>query len=276
MPISISWSRLQTHEMCRQQAYLISAHKKNPAADVRGYFHGRVVDRVMRTWLDDPVPGAMPGMVADFMVSCEKESREEGDGVVRWKHRNDRAEVEVFCVELVRRLEPLLTELVLPHEYEPARRFKVPVWIPWLDGTLTEIYLVGETDILVRDDQARWAIWDLKGTKDDSYWRKTMAQLLFYDIALEAEMGQGAHTLGLIQPMCKEPKLEFTFSEDDRAALWQRIMRMASDMWQHDHAPKPSNVGCNYCPVRHACAKFAPVNPRRPAQSLIAGGVSLV
>lgn len=267
------------------QSSLLLQRKKSPGTDIRGYFHGTVADRVMRTWLNstDPQPGEMVGMVEDLMIECEREALASGDGVVRWKHLNDRKEMGEFLVELVTRLEPILYELILPYEYEPAKRFKVPVQVPWLDGSPTEIYLVGEMDLLARDENLRWLHWDLKATKDDYYWKKTFGQIVFYDIALEAMMSeddpvpdQYALRCGLIQPMCKEQTKEFTISQEDRDALWQRIVRMASDIWQKNNEPKPDNKGCERCPVRHACPKFKPINPGQNNKRLSLMGIGML
>lgn len=272
--VTISWSSLRVHEQCKQKAMLVRSGRKNPAQDIRVFFHGTVVDRVMRQWLEnDPQPGQMPDMVQSILDAEERKAVEEGDGVVRWKSATDKATTAQWCRELVTRLEPILYQQVIPFEYQPARRFKVPVQVPWLDGSMTWINLAGETDLLVRGPEGKFRIWDLKGTNDDSYWRKTFGQLIFYDVALDAEFGVNAEFTGLIQPMCKEQVLRFDFTDAHRDEIWARIMRMAADIWSRDSAPKEDHKGCGYCQVRHACAKFAPVNPGGGAQR---SGVSLV
>lgn len=272
-PLSISWSSLQAHEFCKQQGMLFRTGHKNPSKDVRSYFHGTVADRIMRTWLMEPeqTPGKMVTMVDDFIVSCEQEALESGDGVVRWKSRTDRSELREFCIELVRRLEPILRRLVLAYDYEPAKRFTVPVQIPYLTGEPTCIHLKGEMDLLTRNAHGHWGIWDLKATRNENYWRKTMAQLVFYDLALYAMFDDYAHMTGLIQPMCTEQVLGFTITDDDRAQMWSRICRFASDIWQRDFEPKKNTTGCTYCPVYHACIKFKPVKGKLPT-SLVGTG----
>jgi hypothetical protein len=258
----LSWSALKTHEHCKQKAMLLRKGKKSPAQDIRGYFHGTVVDRVMRNWLDhpDPQPGVMVGMVDDMIINSQKEALESGDGVVRWKSRNDRAEMTEFCKELVVRLEPILYDLVLPYDYEPAKRFKTPIMIPHLDGSPTLIYLVGEMDLLVRDEKERWAIWDLKGTKNDSYWRQTVAQLVYYDLATHSMFGEYSSKAGLIQPMCEKRVMEIDINDQARADLMARIVSFAHDRWRNDFQPKESTGGCSWCPVKHACEKFTPIS----------------
>jgi hypothetical protein len=261
-PVYISWSSLRAHLECKQKAALLRSGKKNASSNIRGYFHGTVVDRVMRTWLEnDPQPGEMPGMVEDILNAEELKAIADGDGVVRWKSATDRADTTKWCQELVRRLEPILYDKVIPFEYEVAKRYRVPVIVPFLDGSPREIFLAGEMDLLVRDEHRQFRIWDLKGTADDSYWKKTMGQLIFYDVSTHAMFEQYAVESGLIQPMCKNQVLSFTFTEDDYANMWNMICRMATDIWQRDDTPKESNSGCSFCHVRHACSKFAPVNP---------------
>ncbi len=264
-PLHISWSALRTQSECKQKGHLFRLGKKTPGQDVRPFFHGTVVDRIMREWLSAPeqVPGKMVTMVDDFIESCEKEALETGDGVVRWKSPSDRKDVARFCVELVTKLEPILRKLVLPFEYEPAKRFSVPVQIPYLTGEPTWVLLVGEMDLLTRNDKDLWAIYDLKATRNDSYWRKTLGQMVFYDLSLAAMFDSYATYIALIQPMCKEPVLGFTFTDDDRRQMWSRIVRFANDIWTNDVDPKKDMVGCDYCPAKHACAKFTPVHGNR-------------
>lgn len=269
--LSLSWSALRSHDECKQKAHLTRMRRRSPTQDIRGYFHGTVVDRVMRDWLCDPQrsAGAMVGMVEQIADREEKAAIEAGDGIVRWKGVNDKKQMLGFCRELVVRLEPILEELVVPHEYEPAKRFKVPMTIPYLDGTPIQVSLVGEIDVLVRDGQPRWHVWDLKATKDDNYWRKTVMQLVFYDIAVAEMFGTGStDSVGLIQPMCKQPVMRFQVTQDQRTELMGRVIRMAHDIFRKDFEPKKDSAGCTYCSVRHACTKFNPVPKRLTLREL--------
>ena len=255
-PISISWSSLKTYSECKQKAYLQRTGHKNPAQDIRGYYHGTVSDRVMRKWLEseDPRSGQMERWVDQLIDQGIQEAKESGEGVVRWKSATDRAEMTQYCIELVRRLEPILEKEVLPFDFISAYRFKVPVQVPWLDGTPTWIYLIGEYDLAVYDDG--YIVWDLKATRDDQYWRKTLGQLIFYDLSIGAEYGEFTKKVGLIQPMCQNRTPEWVVSDEARQEMWARIHRMATDIWLKDHSPKVDSVGCTYCPVRHSCEKF--------------------
>jgi hypothetical protein len=195
-------------------------------------------------------------MVEDIMREEELRAIQTGDGVVRWKHAGDKAEVLEFCRELVRRLEPILCRLVIPFDYEPAKRFRVPVTIPGLYGDPVVIHLAGETDLITKPE--RFWVWDLKGTRDDSYWRKTMMQLVFYDLYILNAFGEPTEKVGLIQPMCKEPVLQWQVTEQMRSELMQRVIRMAHDIWRKDYSFAEKASACTYCPVRHACEKFNP------------------
>lgn len=259
---SVSWSALRYWTECKQLAYLVRERKKNPIQDTRNFFHGNVVDRIMRNWLcmDEPEPGRMPRMVDEYMEKCEQEVKDKEDGRIKWKHRTDREDVREFCVELVTRLEPILFEEVIPYEYEPAKRFAVPVKSTSIDGEQIRIILKGEFDLLVRNpNTGLFRVWDLKATKDNSYWRKTFGQLIFYELSVFAMFESFPEKSGLIQPMCDERVKEFYFSQDERAKIWSDISRMAESMWKGDYAPKEDSVGCSLCVVRHACSKFAPV-----------------
>jgi hypothetical protein len=257
-PISISWSALRTHTECKQKSHLMRGHKRSPAKDIRSYFHGVVVDRIMRAWLNNPnrAPGAMAAQVDTTIAESIDTARTGGDGIVRWRNADDRAHLRRFCTDLVTRLEPILTDLVLPHPFEAAKRFKAPVRMPYLDGTPTTINLIGEMDLLVREPG--YVVWDLKGTADNTYWRKVLGQLIFYDLAVLALHGEPTVRCGLIQPMCDEPVLTFDITPELRRQMWGRIAGMATDIWRADTSCKDGTTGCNYCEVNHACPRYRP------------------
>lgn len=259
-PISISWSGLRAHEECHQKSHLIRSGKRSPAKNLRGYFHGMVVDRVMMDWLADPdrSPGAMAGMIDAAIDTGIEAARTDGDGIVRWRGPDDRATLRTFCVDLVTRLEPILRDLVLPYPFQAAHRFRVPVQMPYLDGKPITVHLIGEMDLLVHHDDGP-VVWDLKGTADNSYWRKVVGQLIFYDLAVLAQSGQPTVRCGLIQPMCDEPVLSFTLTPELRRQMWGRILRMAADIWRADTTCKDGTAGCNWCEVNHACSRFTPL-----------------
>jgi len=259
-PIAISWSQLRAHQECRQKSALLRAGHRSKGANIRNYFHGMVVDGLMRRWLADPDRrhGQMAAQIDEYIATCAQQAIDDGDGVVRWRHPEDRAELREFCLQLLTRLEPLLDTLVLPYQFACAQRFRQPVVVPYLDGTPTTIYLRGEMDLLTVEAAGR-AVWDLKGTKDDSYWRKVLGQLVFYDLAVLAEHGSPTIRVGLIQPMCRNPVLHWTLTDEHRRQMWAAILRMAGDIWRAEASCKTGTDGCRYCEVRHACARYAPV-----------------
>ncbi len=253
--LRISWSQLRAHEECRQKAALMREGKRNPAKNLRNYYHGMVVDTVMVRWLKNPIPGAMPGMVDDQIQAGIDKAREDGDGVVRWRHADDRAQVRDYCTELVTRLEPLLDRLVLPWHHESALRFVETVWIPDAEGTPTAVDLVGEMDLLVHRDDGP-VVLDLKGTSDNQYWRRVIGQLVFYDLAVLARLRTPTKQVGLIQPMCDQQTVGLQVTEDMRRDLWSRLVRMANQIWAEDRTCKDGTSGCTWCEVRHACARY--------------------
>jgi hypothetical protein len=270
--LNISWSQLRSHEECKRKASLLRQKKKQEMYDARVFFPGTVVDRAMRAWLmdDNRQPGGMEKSVAEVMDREEQHSRDTGDGIVRWKYPADRAEVTTFCTTLVTRLEPILVERVLPFEFEPSKRFRAPIEIPYLDGTKAVVNLNGEMDILVRDPArldgpaplTPWQVLDLKATKDDSYWRKTMGQLVFYDIACFAMFQQFTYFTGLVQPMCKEPIVGVSVDNQQRVEMMQRIISMAHDIWKNNFPLADTTRPCQRCDVKHACERFNPVGGR--------------
>lgn len=270
-PLSISWTGLRTHETCRQRGQLIRDKKKRATQNVRGYFHGVVVDTVMRHWLEDPYSKSMSDMVEEVIVQEQVKLKENKAGVVKWKNPQDKLEMTNFCKILVNKLEPILEDLVLPYDYDVGHRFKVPVKIPAPDGTKAEILLTGEMDILVRESVLNnsWAVWDLKATADNDYWRKTIAQLTFYDFSVRAMFGANTTRAGLIQPMCNEQVLRTSISDDSRADLMARIINMAHDLWRRYTPPVDDSSNCAYCEVAHACERYRTTSPHRvPFNSL--------
>jgi hypothetical protein len=253
-PLRLSWSRLRNHEECPAKGALLRDHK-SAAQDIRNYVHGNVVDLLMRRWLSQDNPEM--GWMAAQVDAVFEEALHTDEGFVRWKHPGDKNETREFCRELVRRLEPILVKYALPFTWQPAVRFEVPISVPYLDGTPRVIRLVGEMDLMVRDNQGRIAVWDLKGTRDNSYWRKVAPQLVFYALATAAMTGKFPVMTGLLQPMCDQQVLPVTVTPQALREMGTRIERLARDIWAGDLAPKADNDGCDYCPVMHACAKFA-------------------
>lgn len=266
-PLRLSWSRLRNHAECPAKGQLLSARKKSPIADIRGYFHGTVVDICMRRWLsqDDPQLGQMLAWVDEIFDKAEVEAKESGDGIVKWKHAGDKAEIREFCRECVRRLEPLLQRVALPYVWDPAIRFSVPFTIPDENDEPRELLLVGEMDLLVEMPGRGVIIWDLKATKDAQYWRKVKGQLVFYAIVstimrsreVPAPENPWPLAVGLLQPMCEHQDPVFELDQDDYSQMFARITNVAREIWAGKVHPKVDNTGCRYCDVRGACPKFS-------------------
>jgi len=260
--IGISWSRLREHMECPQHAHLKDQGKKAPVTDIRVFFPGTVVDRCMRRWLEQevPQPGQMAAWCAEIMETEERAARETKDGIVKWRSREDKAEVLANCIECLTRLEPILSRLVLPYDYEPAARFRVPLLIPYLDGSQQRIWLVGEMDLLTGCDTRHGRmheVWDLKMTADNGYWRKTTGQLLFYDLAVLLMAGRYPVRCGLIQPMCAQQELAFTFTGEQRRELLMHISRYCAAVWRRDFPLRPTTDRCGFCDTKHACPRYA-------------------
>ncbi len=259
--IKVSWSKIRLAEDCRQKAWLTANGKKSSVSDVRVFFSGNVADLAMRRWLsmEHPPPSWMAGHVDGLMDELEEKIRKEKDGVLRWKHREDRQQVREFCRECVLRLEPILNRLVLPYEYQSALRFSTKMFIPDLDGKSIPILLNGEMDILVKSN-TQFRVWDLKVTKDASYWRKTIAQLSFYGLVCHFMFGQFPVEAGLIQPMVDaQPWMSFRPSDEDYTVMLTRIVNVAHSIMAQDYSPKADSAGCDWCECRNSCVKYAPV-----------------
>ena len=261
MPVRISWSGLRTHEECKQRGFLTRTGKRATLENQRNFLPGNVTDRTVRYWLEqNPADniGRMPEMVRETLDQQVKEVQEQG-GVIQWRDSADRKKVEEDCIEAVTKIEPHLLKYVVPFEFKPDFKFQAPLALPHPTGGTETVLLIGFMDILVKDNHGRYWVWDVKHTRDGSYWRKTIAQLGFYDLAVELMFGQPMIRGGLMQPLCARPLVPYKPSDDSRAQLNTRIAGMARDIWLDDKTPRQDTKECNWCSVKHACSKFQPV-----------------
>lgn len=267
-PLRLSWSRLRLHSECPAKGGLIAAGNKSPVTDIRNFFPGTVADRCMRQWLslETQEKGWMGRNVDVIMSFEEQEAKDTKDGVVRWRNAADKAEVRDMCHTAVEQLEDDLISLLglgwKPPEqqcsWDPAPRFEVPCTIPYGSGKV-RILLVGEIDLVVMRP-AGWTsipagleIWDLKTTRDNQYWRKTIGQLVFYEIAMWCKRKEWANRSGLLQPLCDDTAPSWSFTIDHRTQMLQRIVQTAGDILAGRLDPKPAKSKCGMCEVRHAC-----------------------
>lgn len=251
--IKISWSSLQRWELCHQKNFLIRTGHSAPGKDVRNFLAGTVVDMVQKEWLDNPV-GKMVHLVDDQFDKAIAQA--EAKDTIKWRTKNDKAQIRKACIGAASLLQPILELRVLPYDYEPGKRFYETVKLKRADGEVHEIVLRGEFDLLVRDDKGRFIVWDLKTTADNDYWKKSLGQLVFYDLVILNMFGQPPKMCGFIQPICDEQVKVFNFTNEDRSQMWARISAMAEGEWAENHAPKKDNAGCSWCEVQHACSKF--------------------
>ena len=258
--IRISWSGLRVHEECKQKSFQARAKKTALLDDKRNFLPGTITDLVVRRWLtDDPLNnlGVMPDMVEAAIDLAKSELVEKGEGVVRWRDPGDRKAVLEECQEAVSKIEPHLLKYVVPFRFKVDYHFKAPVHlINPVTKQEDSVVLNGYMDILVLDEQDRWWIWDVKHTRDESYWRKTVGQLGFYDLAIELISGRPSKQTGLMQPLCDQPVMPYTPTAASRAQLMQRIVGMANDIWLGDKTPRATSGSCNWCEVKHACEKY--------------------
>ncbi len=270
-PLRVSWSSIRTHDECHQRSWLIRQGRRQKTTNIRNFFHGMVVDHIMRDLLDNPLirVGDHRGLVTATMDELENVERDKGN-MVRWRNAADRHEVREFCTELVTRLVPILDEHVLPYQYQHGQWFKVSMMIPnAVTRDMQEIVLTGEMDLIV--DNGGPVIWDLKGTADDSYWRKVIGQLVFYDLAVLTATGNKSRFVGLIQPMCTERLMAFEVSDAARTAMRARIVSYAHDVWREERECTQETSKCGFCEVRHACDRYS--NNRIDAFGDLAAGL---
>lgn len=253
-PLRVSWSSIRAAEECREKAYLIRQGKRAKVTNIRNFAAGIFVDQWMRQYLDQDLARDTPLRDWVRLVMGESETVERDKGnFVRWRDASDRKQVEDFCTELATRLVPILQEHVIPYSYSCGKWFKIPLNLEY-QGEVRPILLTGEMDLIV--DNGGPVVWDLKGTADDQYWRKVVAQLTFYDLAVWFSSGTKTRFVGLIQPMCKERLLAFEVTDAARADLMNRIQRYADDVWSGERGCTDDTSKCHWCDVKHACSRF--------------------
>jgi hypothetical protein len=256
-PLQVSWSGLKRYEECKQKHKLVISGKSEPV-DGRVFLPGTVADRIMRAWLasENPRPGEMVRMVPAVF---QKYAYDNPEYFIKWRSPNDPALVQNFVRSSLQALEPLLLKHVLPHGFIPELRFKVPITIPWLDGTPTTIILVGGIDIVTMTlDTRTFTLWDLKMTRSDDYARKVLGQLIFYSMAFShmTDDNTQPRSVGFMMPALKRPVVTYTVTDEQRAAMVSRVLRMAHSIWQRDWDTRETNDLCGRCEVRRLCPKF--------------------
>ena len=257
----LSWSRLRTHEECRQKGYLQRTGRKASVDNQRNFLPGNITDRVVRDWLlGDPWNnlGGMPDMVPEYLNKAVSNAAEQ-NGVIIWKGAEDKANVIEKCTKAVTRIEEDLKRVVLPYEYTPDYAFKATLEVPVRGrDEPVQLLLNGYMDILVKRAEGEYGIHDVKHTEDSSYWKKTFGQLVFYDVATRLTEGTFAQHTSLLQPLCKETEKSFIITDDDRMKMFQSITNYAQDYVNNNVTPSPDPGQCVMCNVKHACVLFKP------------------
>lgn len=259
--IRLSWSQLRNADECRQKRFLTVSGARRETRDQRLFLPGNITDRVTRNWLKDPnrQPGQMPGMVSETLDTIRSEILKKGERIAWKRDLDDRKNIEKDCIEAVTKIEPTLLQHVTPFEFEADFRFDAPLLLPRRDGTKELIYLIGYMDILVRGDDGQIRVFDVKHTRDTSYWRKTVGQLTFYDLAVQLLFKRKTSETALFQPLCTKQVYPYPVTDDVRGQMYQRVVRVANDIWNNDNTPNISNEFCGQCDVKNACPKFAPI-----------------
>lgn len=261
MVIRVSWSQLRTHEECKQKRYLHVQKSGMAAKNQRLFLPGNVTDRVVRNWLQNaPMDhiGEMPSMVEPMLDSFRTEILDRGERTV-WKGLGDRAQIVRDCVEAVTKIEPALLKYVVPYNFIADFKFAAPLTLPKFDGTQETILLIGYMDIIVKDNQGRYWVFDVKQTRDNQYWRKTVGQLTFYDLAVQLIFQKKTMRTGLFQPLCTTPVLPYEVTDDLRSQMNQRVVGLVNDIWRGDKTPRKDTKYCGFCDVKNACEKYQPV-----------------
>jgi hypothetical protein len=258
-PVQVSWSGLKRWENCPQHHLRVIQHKTEKSDKGRIFLPGTVCDLVQRRWLDSDKPE--PGQMVEMVEQIFSEVVDEGESKIHWKGNpiKDKEDVKAQCRQVVLNLEPWLIENVLPYDYQPEVKFSAYMQVPYIcDDRFGIIKMIGGIDVVVRDDQGKFRLYDLKVTSNDSYIRSTLAQLIFYDLAWGVIQGDFYHAVewGFVTPLLPEKLIPITVDRDDRSAMLSRVVKYAHGFWKDDWKPKADDAGCGYCEAKGACEKF--------------------
>ena len=263
-PLSISWSRLYEFEKCHQRLAFHMDGKGETVKDGRRFIHGTLADMAMRRWLDQDEP-QLPGQMVQYVDELWEEVVENNpEYQITWKGNvnEDKAYVRNIAKTVVGNLEPFLLARVIPFDYEPEFRFKVPLQVPDSRGFARTIILNGGMDIAVRDNNTgKIFLYDLKATTNENYIHSgIMPQLIFYSIAWTAMFGTKPEdiTCAFLTPACKIQYHELEVSSESRRHLMTRILRCAHALWDQE---KPicttNNSECFFCDCKKICPRWA-------------------
>lgn len=263
-PVIISWSGLKRWENCPQLQLRTIRGETEKSEKGRIFLPGTITDLVQRRWLDsdNPQPGEMVQMVEEIFSQVV----EEGEHVIRWRGNpiKDKQDVQDYCRETVQSLEPWLITNVLPYDYQPEVRFRAFMKVPYIcDDQFGLVKMIGGIDIVVRGDDGKFRLYDLKTTKDPGYIRSTLAQLIFYDLAwgIIQEDFYHAAEWGFITPaLATEKYIPITVDREDRQAMLSRIVKYAQGVWSDSWDPKSGDEGCSWCEAKAMCDKFKDVS----------------
>jgi hypothetical protein len=228
----------------------------------RVFLPGTICDLAQRRWLSEPSP--QPGRMVEMVDEIFNETVLKAESKIFWRGnpKEDQEEVRKYCRGMVQRLEPWLTEHVLPFDYDVEVKFRAHLEVPYIcEGMRAPVTLGGGIDVVVRDDRGKFGIYDLKITESWDYVRTTLAQLTFYDLAWGIIHGdfESSSRWGLITPGLEERFVPASVGHDDRKTLMARIVKYAHGFWNDAWDPKPSNTGCDWCTAKGACEKFKTV-----------------
>jgi hypothetical protein len=160
-PIRVSWSSLRRWETCRHKYYRVAEGKAHGAQNARDFLVGNVADRALRYLLsiDDPAPGQLERLVVPLFNKLTAPNHEK-ERVIRWRGNpeEDKQRVIDKSLEVVRALEPIVFDLIIPYEYQADIHFRAPVYIPAPDDSMIAIEMFGAIDVGVRHPDGHYKL----------------------------------------------------------------------------------------------------------------------
>lgn len=208
----------------------------------------------MRKWLeagdfDVPIEHYLPEV-------WENNTGSDAQYRIKWKTPQDKQEVVDLVRQVLARLEVKLRADVLPYRYEPELRFTSSVGVPAPNGETIFVEMYGAIDIAVLYPDDTVGVFDLKVSKDSSYIRSCVDQLVFYDLCLRNWLGVKPVKHGFYAPLLTDPYVGLDVTDEDRARVVSDVTTFAHTVWGNTWALTENRNHCFNCEVKHACPRF--------------------
>lgn len=277
--ITLSWSRLSDWTTCKKRVKLFHDGKRQKFVNARNFLAGNLVDNTMREALTYSAVRDDAGRLVelskeDFVLPLESKWYEivnnpEKNTVYKWQGDivTDQRRILKKAEKALDNLYPIVMDKLMGKRYIPEFRPSEmpPVGVPGPDGEtyFIRLFLAVDMAVQVEEDKddpdngiGKWGLYDLKTTEQDNYLKKTLPQLVFYDIAFQALTGSQPVEHALWAPLTKDPIKVVEVDDSHRRQVMDWIISYCHSVWAGEDEMTTDDTACYMCPTKAACPKF--------------------